>query len=57
MGIKPFRVAFFLPGEKKTTRIIFPILLRYGGYGREAAPLAAQIVEKWREIKQKHAID
>lgn len=34
--------------------LIVVVYLRYGGYGNEAAPLAAQIVRKWREIKQKH---
>ncbi len=28
--------------------------LRYGGYGKDAAPLAAHMVKKWREIKQKY---
>lgn len=35
--------------------IIVVVYLRYGGYGKEAAPLAAQMVKKWREIKQKYA--
>jgi cell division protein FtsI/penicillin-binding protein 2 len=35
--------------------LIVVVYLRYGGYGKEAAPLAAQIVKKWREIKQKYA--
>ena len=37
--------------------LIVVIYLRYGGYGKEAAPLAAQIVQKWRDIKQKYAAD
>lgn len=35
--------------------LVVVVYLRYGGYGKEAAPLAAQIVKKWREIKQKYA--
>lgn len=35
--------------------LIVVVYLRYGGYGKEAAPLAAQMVKKWREIKQKYA--
>ena len=35
--------------------LIVVVYLRYGGYGKEAAPLAAQIVKKWRELKQKYA--
>ncbi|MDP1880254.1 MAG: penicillin-binding transpeptidase domain-containing protein [Parachlamydiaceae bacterium] len=34
--------------------LVVVVYLRYGGYGKEAAPLAAQIVKKWREIKAKH---
>lgn len=33
--------------------LVVVVYLRYGGYGREAAPIAAQIVKKWREINQK----
>jgi cell division protein FtsI/penicillin-binding protein 2 len=36
--------------------IIVVVYLRYGGYGKEAAPIAAQMVNKWREIKKKYAI-
>lgn len=34
--------------------LVIVIYLRYGGYGKEAAPLATQIVKKWREIKAKY---
>ncbi len=30
--------------------LVVVVYLRYGSYGKEAAPLAAQIVKKWREI-------
>lgn len=30
--------------------LVVVVYLRYGGYGKEAAPLAAQIVKKWQEI-------
>jgi cell division protein FtsI/penicillin-binding protein 2 len=33
--------------------LVVIIYLRYGGGGREAAPLAAQMIHKWREIKNK----
>jgi len=33
--------------------LVIIVYLRYGGYGKEAAPLAAQITKKWREIKKK----
>lgn len=35
--------------------LVVVIYLRFGSYGKEAAPLAAQIVKKWREIKMKYA--
>lgn len=35
--------------------LVVIVYLRFGDYGKEAAPLAAQIVKKWREIKAKHA--
>lgn len=35
--------------------IVVVVYLRYGGYGKEAAPIAAHLIKKWREIKaQKH---
>lgn len=34
--------------------LVVVVYLRYGGFGKESAPVAAQIVKKWREIKQKH---
>jgi cell division protein FtsI/penicillin-binding protein 2 len=33
--------------------LVVVVYLRYGGFGKEAAPLAAQVVKKWREIKAK----
>lgn len=39
-----------------TPEVVVVVYLRYGGYGKEAAPIAAQIVKKWREIKQKHGL-
>jgi cell division protein FtsI/penicillin-binding protein 2 len=32
--------------------LVIIVYLRYGGYGKEAAPIAAQMVQKWREIKR-----
>jgi cell division protein FtsI/penicillin-binding protein 2 len=34
--------------------LIVIVYLRYGGWGKDAAPLAVQVVKKWREIKAKH---
>ncbi|MDF2577551.1 MAG: hypothetical protein K0S74_1035 [Chlamydiales bacterium] len=35
--------------------LVVVVYLRFGDYGREAAPLAAQMVKKWREIKKKYS--
>lgn len=34
--------------------LVVTVYLRFGGYGSEAAPLAAQVIEKWREIQERH---
>lgn len=41
--------------DKKQPEVVVVVYLRYGGYGKAAAPLAAQMVKKWREIKKQHA--
>ena len=33
--------------------LVVVVYLRYGAYGRDAAPIAAQVATKWREIKAK----
>lgn len=35
----------------KNAELVVVVYLRFGTYGKEAAPVAAQIVKKWREIK------
>jgi len=32
--------------------LVVVVYLRYAGYGKEAAPLAAQMIHKWRQIKR-----
>lgn len=49
------KAILLLKDEFGQPEIVVIVYLRYGGYGKEAAPLAAQIVKKWREIKQKYA--
>lgn len=34
--------------------LVVVVYLRYGGYGKEAGPIAAQVAKKWKEIKQQH---
>ncbi len=35
--------------------LVVVVYLRYGGYGKDAAPIAAAIVNKWREIMSSHS--
>lgn len=44
---------FLLKDEFGEPEIVVVVYLRYGGYGKEAAPLAAQVIKKWKEIKNK----
>lgn len=39
--------------DHQKPEIVVVVYLRFGGYGKEAAPVAAQIVKKWREIKER----
>ncbi len=32
--------------------LVVVVYLRYGGFGKEAGPIAAQVAKKWREIKK-----
>lgn len=34
--------------------LVVVVYLKFGAWGKEAAPLGAQIVKKWREIKEAH---
>lgn len=49
-------IAFECCDKFDKPELVIVVYLRYGGFGKEAAPLAGQIVKKWREIKQKHAV-
>lgn len=49
------QAVFLLKDEHGQPELIVVVYLRYGGYGKEAAPLAAQIVKKWKEIKKKYS--
>lgn len=51
------RLKLLLKDEFGEPELVVVVYLRYGGYGKEAAPLAAQIVKKWRAIKAKHGLD
>lgn len=45
---------FLFKDEFGKPELVVVVYLRYGGYGKEAAPLAAQMVKKWRELKEKY---
>ncbi|MDP1607834.1 MAG: penicillin-binding transpeptidase domain-containing protein [Chlamydiales bacterium] len=40
--------------KKKQPELVVVVFLRYADGGKEAAPLAAQVIHKWREIQGKH---
>ena len=51
--------AISFPDEESCIHSINPeliviVFLRYGDYGKEAAPLAMQIIDKWRNLQKQH---
>lgn len=48
--------SFLIRDSEGKPELVVVVYLRYGRFGREGAPVAAQIVKKWREIKQKRKI-
>lgn len=46
---------FMFQDEFGKPELVVVVYLRYGAFGKEAAPLAAQMIKKWREIKLSHA--
>lgn len=44
---------FLFKDSSGTPELVVVVYLRYGGYGKETAPVAAQVAKKWKEIKQK----
>lgn len=47
---------FLLRDSFGNPELIVVVYLRYGGFGKEAGPIAAQIAKKWKEIKAKHQL-
>ena len=45
---------FLSRDQKGKPELVVVVFLRYGSFGKEAAPIAAQVVKKWREIKARH---
>lgn len=44
---------FLFRDASESPELVVVVYLRYGGYGKEAAPVAAQIAKKWKEIKDR----
>lgn len=44
--------SLILKDEFGKPELIVVVYLRYGGYGKEAAPVAAQMIKKWRAIQE-----
>ncbi len=38
----------------ETPELVVVVYLRYGSYGKEALPIAASVVDKWLQIREKH---
>lgn len=43
---------FIFHNSVGSPELVVVVYLRYGGYGKEAAPVAAQIAKKWKEINR-----
>lgn len=43
---------FVFKDRNGNPELVVVVYLRYGGFGKEAAPIAAQVANKWREINQ-----
>lgn len=46
----------FTDTKKTDPELVVAVFLRYGDAGKEAAPLAAQMIHKWREIQKRHSL-
>lgn len=46
---KPLKKPFFF----ESPELVVVVYLRYGSYGKEVAPIAVRMVQKWREIQAK----
>jgi len=46
-------ISFDQDNDWSNPELVVAVYLRYGDAGKEAAPLAAQIIQKWREIRDR----
>lgn len=51
-----FGATSFTDTKHTDPELVVVVFLRFGDAGKEAAPLAAQVIHKWREIKKKSSI-
>ncbi len=42
------------PFERREAELVVVVFLRYGKYGKDAAPLAAAVANEWRAIQRRH---
>jgi cell division protein FtsI/penicillin-binding protein 2 len=45
---------YVVKDENGDPELVVVVYLRYGGWGKESAPLVAQISNRWKEIRQEH---
>ena len=45
---------FIYKNKYGVPELVVVVYLRYGAWGKDATPIAAQIAQKWREIKSRH---
>ena len=49
-------ISFTDPKTLKNPELVVVVYLRYGGGGKDAAPLAAQVITKYRELNRRGPI-
>lgn len=45
------------PFESQGAELVVVVFLRYGTFGKDAAPLAASVASEWRKIQRRHGVD
>lgn len=54
---KSNKQSFLSRTDSGRPELIVVVYLPFGGYGKEASPIAAAVVNKWREIQSKHVVE
>jgi len=42
--------------ENRDAELVVVVFLRYGTFGKDAAPLAASVANEWRDIQRRHGV-